>query len=60
MSQRPFVAGRRLIPSERAWEDSHLRTPSIDGVRLLPSPGTPPREATCVRPASVVTDRTHA
>ena len=60
MSQRPPVVGRHLIDSERTWEESRLRTPSIDGARLRPSLGMPPKNATCIRPASVVADRTHA
>lgn len=49
MSQHPPVVGRHLIHSERAWEESRLRTQSIDGARLRPSLGMPPRNATCIR-----------
>lgn len=60
MSQHPPVAGRHLIHPEPAWEESRLRTQRIDGARLGPSLWTSPRNATCVRPASAVADRTHA
>lgn len=50
MSQRPPVAGHRLIRSERATEKSRLRTPSVDGVRLLPCLGAPPEEGHLLSP----------